>query len=135
MDLIGLASSISIAAFNIDFGRKGFAIRGKAEEGRISFETGIIEALAAFKEAQISANPKTIILAEYTFLTQELEFCHENDKHSISSLTLAIQSFDDAFLALQAVEDPRYKIAEQTYPHHKDYRIKGFPLDAFHHMR
>ena len=41
MDLHGLTSSISIAAFHIDFGRKGFATRGKAEEGRISYEKGI----------------------------------------------------------------------------------------------
>lgn len=132
MDLIGLASSITVAAFNIDFGRKGFATRGKAEEGRISYETGIAEATAAFQEAQTSADPRTIILAEYTFLTQELEFCHETDKDSISSLTQAIQSFDDAFQALKAVEDPRYEITEQTYPHQKDYRINGLPLDAFH---
>ena len=36
MDLIGLVSSITTATTNIDFGRKGFATRGKAEEGRIS---------------------------------------------------------------------------------------------------
>ena len=31
----GLINNIYIAAAHIDFGRKGFAIRGKAEEGRI----------------------------------------------------------------------------------------------------
>ena len=41
MDLTGLLSRISEAAAAIDFGRKGFATRGKAEEGRISYETGI----------------------------------------------------------------------------------------------
>ena len=132
MDLIGLVNSITASTFNIDFGRKGFATRGKAEEGRISYETGIAEAMNTFQEAQISANPHAIILAEYTFLTQEMEFCHETDKDSISSLTQAIQSFDDAFLALKAVEDPRYEITEKTCPHHKDYRISGFPLDSFH---
>ena len=132
LDIIGLASRISEAVINIDAGRKGFATKGKAEEGRISYETGIAEAMAAFKEAQKTANPETIILAEYTFLSQELEFCHESDKYSKNSLIKALQRFDDAFLALQAVEEPEYKIVENVFPHDKDYRFKGFPLDAFH---
>ena len=37
------------AAASIDFGRKGFATRGKAEDGRISYEKGITEALSVFK--------------------------------------------------------------------------------------
>ena len=55
MDLTGLLSRVYEAAVNIDSGRKGFAARGKAEEGRISYETGI----AAFKEAQATADPQT----------------------------------------------------------------------------
>jgi len=45
----------SEAALLIDFGRKGFAIRGKADEGRISYETGIARALSTFKDAQSTA--------------------------------------------------------------------------------
>ena len=41
MGTTGLVSSIVEATFAIDFGRKGFATRGKAEEGRISYEYGI----------------------------------------------------------------------------------------------
>ena len=82
MDLIGYVRSITQAAFAIDSGRKGFATRGKAEEGRIYYEKGIAEALAAFKEAQATADPHTIILVEYTFLSQELEFCEKSDKES-----------------------------------------------------
>jgi hypothetical protein len=132
LDRAGLVDSITQAATNIDLGRKGFATKGKAEEGRISYEIGICDALSAFKEAQVSADPHIIILAEYTFLSQELQFCAETDKDTISSLTQAIQSFDDAFLALQAVEEPGYKTAEKTYPHSKKYRINGFPKDSFH---
>ena len=132
MAQIGFLSSIYEAASFIDLGRKGFAIIGKEREGRISFEKGIAQAMAAFQEAQTTANPQAIILAEFTFISQELQFCHETDKASIGSLTQAIQSFDDAFLALKVVEELDYKTAEQTYPHHKDYRISGFPLDAFH---
>ena len=88
--------------------------------------------MSSFKEAQATADPQIMILAEYTFLTQELQFCEKSDKDSFSSLTKALQSFDDAFLALKAVEKSGYKTAEETYPHHKDYRVGGYPKDSFH---
>ena len=133
LEKIGLVNKIYAAAAAIDFGRKAYAIRGKAEESRIAFEAGISEAMTAFKEAQATADPETIILAEYTFLVQELQFCHENDTASRTSLNTAIQFFDDAFTAIKIVEAKnQYQIAEKTYPQHKDYRFKGFPLDSFH---
>jgi len=128
----GLVSSIYQAAINIDFGRKGFAIQGKEREGRINYEKGIAVAMSAFQEAQTTADPQTIILAEYTFLTQELEFCEKTDKDSITSLTKAIRFFDDAFLALETVEGLHYEIADKTIPHDTKYRVKGFPMDAYH---
>jgi len=133
LDRAGLVDRINVATFNIDFGRKGFAIIGKEREGRISYEDGIATAMSAFKEAQATTDPQTLILAEYTFLTQELQFCDKIDKDSFSSLSQAIQSFDDAFLALQAVEEGGYKTTEKTTPHHKKYRVGGgFPKDSFH---
>ena len=131
MDWIGCLDRISAATVNIDFGRKGFATKGKAEEGRISYERGISAAFSAFN-ALSAADPQSIILAEYTFLTQELQFCAESDKDARSSLIQAIQSFDDAFLALQAVKEPGYITAEKTHPHSMKYRINGFPKDSFH---
>ena len=133
MDLIGLVDRINESTVNIDSGRKGFAIIGKEREGRISYERGIAEALSAFQEAQATADPQTIILAEYTFLTQEQQFCAVTDKDTLSSLTQAIQSFDDAFLALKIVENSTlYQGTENTHPHSKKYRISGFPKDSFH---
>ena len=133
MGKTGLVNSIITATASIDSGRKGFAIIGKEREGRISYEDGIARALAAFKEAQSTADPHTIILVEYTFLTQELQFCEKTDKDSLSSLTQAIQDFDDAFLALTVVEDSTlYQAVEKTYPHRKKYRVGGYPKDAFH---
>jgi hypothetical protein len=132
LDLLSLANDISNAVINIDAGRKGFATRGKAEEGRISYEAGISEAMLAFQKTQVAADPQALILAEYTFITQELQLCDKTDKDTLNSLNKAIQSFDDAFLSLKAVEDPCYKITEMTYPHHKDFRKDGFPKDAFH---
>jgi len=57
LDLITLANKIINAATQIDAGRKGFAARGKAEEGRISYEDGIALALTSFQEAQTTADP------------------------------------------------------------------------------
>jgi hypothetical protein len=89
--------------------------------------------LSAFKKAQASADPKTLILAELAFLQQELQFCHEADTDTRSSLSQAIQNFNDALLSLEAVEDAvMYQGAEKTHPHSPKYRIQGYPKDAFH---
>jgi len=133
LDRTGLVSSIYDAALDIDYGRKGFAIIGKERVGRIAYERGIAAAMNAFKEAQISVDPYTIILCEYTFLSQELQLCPKSDKAAFNSLTKAIQSLDDALRALKVVEDhSSYRRAEETYPRSKDSRVKGFPKDAFH---
>ena len=132
MDATGLVYSIYEATIAIDTGRKGFATRGKEHEGRLSYERGISVALSAFRDAQSTVDPQTIILVEYTFLSQELQFCEATDKDTLSSLTQAIQSFNDAFLALQAVEDSGYTIADKTHPHSKKYRMGSFPKDSFH---
>jgi hypothetical protein len=133
LDLITLANDIINAATHIDAGRKSFATKGKAEEGRVSYETGIAQAMSSFQEAQTTADPETIILAEYTFLTQELQFCEKTDKDSLNSLNKAIRFFDDAFLAIKTVEDKtQYQGVENSIPHDKDYRVSGFPKDAYH---
>ncbi len=129
---IGLVDSIYKAAINIDAGRKGLATKGKAEEGRILYGDGIAEALSAFQEAQAVADPQTLILVEYTFISQEFQLTDKSDKDTIDSLTKAIQSFDDAFLALQAVDETGYKTAEKTYPRNGKYRVSGCPKDAYH---
>ena len=132
MDQAGLISSIVDATLAIDSGRKGFAIKGKAEEGRTSYETGIAVAFSAFRDAQSSADPQTIILVEYTFLSQELQFCEETDSDTINSLTKAVQSFDDAFLAIKALDESDCKSVDSFFPHNGKYRVHGFPKDSFH---
>jgi len=133
LDLAGLINNIIFAAAGIDSGRKGFAIEGKEREGRLSYEKGIALAMAAFKEALLTADPLILILVEYTFITQEFALCDKSDKDSIDSLTMAIQFFDDAFSTLKIVEDKAiYQGSEKTYPHYKKYRFKGYPKDAFH---
>ena len=133
MEQSGLRNRIYKAATNIDLGRKGFAIIGQERAGRISYEDGIADALNAFKEAQATADPQTIFLAEYYFLSQELHLCDETDKDAFNSLTRAIESFDDAFRVLVVVEDHAgYRKVEKSYPRRSEYRVKGFPKDAYH---
>jgi hypothetical protein len=133
MDPIGLINRIFQAVLDIDFGRKGLDTNGREHDGRLAYETGIYTALSAFQEAQASADPQTIILAELAFLQQELQFCHDTDTDAKSSLTQAVQSFEDALRSLEVVEDAViYQGAEKTYPTGSKYRIQGFPKDAFH---
>jgi hypothetical protein len=134
-----LINDVLECAYRIAEGRKGFTIPGKERQGRISYERGIALAMSAFQKAQGSAEVQTIILAEMVFLSQELEFCAEDDTDTQSSLTHALQRFRDAMRALEAVEDRAgYKIAEKTYSTdpakrvHGHLRWPGFPLDVFH---
>jgi hypothetical protein len=48
LDIPGLVNSINNADIQIDSGRKGFAIIGKEQEGRINYEEGISAAMTAF---------------------------------------------------------------------------------------
>ena len=130
----GLLDEIYLATIAIDFGRKGFATRGKEQKGRISYEKGIDMAMSSFGEAKASANPETIIRAEQIFLSQELQFCDKADRDAQGSLTLAIQGFMDALACLEAVEDATgySKIADKVIPSVPKYRIDGLPKDAFH---
>jgi hypothetical protein len=132
LEKTGLLSKIFRFANRIDRGRKGVAADGEEHNGRLDYENGIAGAKSSFQEAQATGDSQTLILAEYTFLTQELHLCDEADTITRNSLILAIQSFDDALLCLEAVGDQGYKIANKTYAHNKDNRIKGLPKDAFH---
>jgi hypothetical protein len=135
--LAGLKSKVLFSVESIDLGRKCLATDGREHEGRLFYEDGISTASIAFQEASnrgsaTTADPQTIIETEYTFLQQELQLCNEADIDTQSSLTQAVQSFKDALLSLEAVEDTGYKIVDKTYPHSPKYRVQGFPKDSFH---
>jgi len=133
LEATGLATKTVNSVIAIYVGREGFATRGKEHDGRLSYEAGIAEAKSAFLESQASGDPQVILFTEYTYISQELELCPETDKYSRQSLTNARQSFRDAFLVLQVVEDSAiYQGVDKAFPHHKDYRYGGFPKDAFH---
>ncbi|MDR3325125.1 MAG: hypothetical protein LBS82_03940 [Spirochaetaceae bacterium] len=132
MEKTGLIARVTDAATRIDEGRKGLRTDGDEHEGRITYEAGLSIAMKAFQEAPSMRDAETLILVEYTFLAQELEFCDAADAQAIASLTQAVQSFDDAFLDLKAVSSPAYWGAEQAIPHRKDHRVHGMPKDAYH---
>jgi len=132
LDLNGLVNSITNAVIYIDAGRKGFATRGKEQEGRISYEDGVSMAMSAFQQAQASADPQALILAEFAFITQEFQLCDKSDNDTHDSLTKAIESFDDAFLAVKALDEQDCKSIDSFFPHNSKYRVNGFPKDSFH---
>ena len=128
----GLLYKIFLAVADIYYGRNGFVTDGLEREGRIHYQSGIAASLSAFQEAQLAGDLKTLMLTELTFQQQEFQFCNEADTFALSSLTQAIQSFKEALLSLEAVEDAGYKIADKTYPQSTKYRVKDYPKDAFH---
>ena len=133
MDLIGLVNNFLISATQIDKGRKGLRTDGQEHEGRLYYEEGIAGASNAFSQALSTGDPQAILAAEEAFVEQELRYCSDDDIYSRSSLTQALQSFEDAFLCFESVEDHTgYKIAEKTWPHTPKYRVKNYPKDAFH---
>jgi hypothetical protein len=133
LDQIGLINDVVTSVYNIDVGRKGFAVPGEERQGRISYEKGIALAMSTFQEAQRGEDPQTIIRVEVGYLTQELEFCAKGDTDTRNSLTYAIQAFRDALRSLETVEDAAaYKSAETTHPTDPKKRVQGFPMDAFH---
>jgi len=98
-------------------GRRAFVLRKRYILGIVDFQDASNLRFAS------TVDPQTIILIEFTFLNQELQFCNEADTDSLNSLTLAIQSFDDALLALSVVEDRTlYHAVDKTHPHSKKYR-------------
>jgi hypothetical protein len=133
MDLTGFLSNLVSHAVDIDIGRKGLTTDGEERAGRIHYEEGISGSLTSFREAQASADPQILVLAELVFLQQEFQFCDEADSVTRSSLTQAIQSFEDALRSLEVLAKPdAYREAEKTHPTASKNRIHGFPKDAFH---
>jgi hypothetical protein len=133
LDKIGLFNRIFDAVIDIYHGRIGLDTDGGEHEGRISFRRGLSGATEAFTEAHVIQDLEVLILAEYTFLGQELQFCDPTETQAIASLVQAIQSFDDALLALEMVQDKStYIPVEKSYPHQDKYRVHNMPKDAFH---
>jgi hypothetical protein len=114
-------------------GRVGLRTKGKAEKGRTYFAQGLQKATAIFTEVQATRDPYMMLLAEYVYVGQELASSRPEEKEARASCEAAMQDFDDAFLALTAMNNHAgYKIADMAFPHRDKYRYKGMPNDAFH---
>jgi hypothetical protein len=135
LDRIGLLANIYDSALAIDQGRKWLDTDGLEHEGRISYKNGLALGIEAFRKTQARADDDlhTFLAVEYTFLTQELEFCAPQDTKAITSLTKAILEFDEAFLALEVLQNAEsYKFVEKAISHRPEFRYKEMPKDAFH---
>jgi hypothetical protein len=133
MEKNGLLNRMAAAVFRISEGRRGLATPGRAENGRVNFENGHAIARQTFQEALASGDVELIMLAEYFFVGQELNESEGDEPEGRASAEAALQSFDDAFLALKAVGDPAaYRGVEMAFPHRSQWRYKGLPRDAFH---
>jgi hypothetical protein len=108
MDLTGLITRIQTAAFYIDSGRRGLDTDGQEHEGRLSYEIGISGSLQIFQEIQSIRDSQAFVLSEVAFLQQEMSFCDETDNTTKSSLTKAIQSFEDALRCIKTTECSSY---------------------------
>ena len=134
MDQTGLITNIANSEHAIYQGRIWMTTVGTEIAGRISYSDGLDLAISSFKMVQsyASTDLELLIRVEKLFLEQELNHCDKLDTQAVSSLTQAIQSFDDALLALKAVEGQLYKVVDMAFPNSAKYRIKDMPKDAFH---
>jgi hypothetical protein len=133
LDPVGLTDRINDAANLIINGRIARRTKSQTEQGLEDFEQGLALAMRAFDEALASSDPFFMLLAEYTFVVQELESGFPEEKEALASYRAARSDFDDAFRSLEVVKDAAlYRGAEKTYPHRGDYRHNGYPKDAFH---
>jgi hypothetical protein len=133
MEKSGLSIDMTVAVINIARGRLGLIADGQEHEGRLIFESGIRQARKVISEAMTSGDPELMLLAEYTYMSQTLEYATENDTVGRSRAQAAIDSFEDAFLSLQALADTAaYQAVEKAFPHRGQWRYKGLPRDAFH---
>ncbi|WP_148257245.1 hypothetical protein [Treponema primitia] len=87
MEKTGLLYEVFKSVYNIDLGRKGFATDGGEHQGRLFYESGISSAMFCFQEAQAAGDCELLILAEETFLQQELHFFEAEDTITLNSLT------------------------------------------------
>jgi len=100
----------------------------------LDYEEGINGLSAAFAEALDSQDPRIILLADWVYQNQELEFSRQAVRESAASISQGIDDFNDALRCLAVLEKENiYLDVEQTYPASRSkFRYKGMPRDAFH---
>jgi hypothetical protein len=132
---VGLPDSILVSVADIYQGRTWLYTDGFEHDGNLSYRKGILRALETFNEIQENAEQdiKLLFDAEYTYIEQELKYCVPRDKKATNSLTKAVAEFDDAFLILEVLQNPKTYISiEKAFAHRDAFRYRGMPKDAFH---
>jgi hypothetical protein len=127
LDLAGLIGKIQVGVTTIYQGRQWLDTEGLEGEGRVSYKRGLVLAIEAFREIQehVISDLDLLIIADYTFLGQELEFCDSADTNAITSLTKSIQEFDEAFCALDLLQNAEtYKLLEKAFSHRPEFRYR-----------
>jgi len=133
MDLNSFLTDIESYADSIDKGRKGLATNGQEHAGHISYDAGIAGATAAFQEARASKDAQIMAMAELVFRQQELQYCDKADNEARSSLTKAVNDFEDALRSLEVVKNAAiYREAAKTHSTRTENCIDGCPKDIFH---
>jgi len=135
MDRIGLLRDVFDSVENIAEGRAWLDTVGLESNGRVSYRRGLAKAMDAFQTAHSIATSdlRLLMLAEQTFIMQELQFCDPSDTQALASLEKATKSFDDALRVLEVVSDSiLYSAVEKSYPTEGNYRYYKMPFDAFH---
>jgi hypothetical protein len=122
------------AVDDIADGRSALEIEGEEHNGMVAIAKGIMKATELFTEVMQSENLESMISAEYAYMEEELERAETDETGAQASAASALQSFDDALLALQAIQNPvMYKGVDLAFPNQgKTWRYKGVPRDAFH---
>jgi hypothetical protein len=133
MDQTGLIDRVTKAVLDIAAGRRGLALIGEENTGGPPYRKGLSDAAQIFDEVHQAGDIELLLIAEYAFLQQEFHSCDPADTAALSSAQQAVDSFDDAFRALEVVRDSAaYKEAEKTYPRNRKNRYHGCPKDAVH---
>jgi hypothetical protein len=135
LERTGLLNSIWKSVIFINRGRKWLDIKGQTEKGRVSYRKGLAQAMVAFKEVQalIPGDLELPLVAEYTFINQELDLCESSDVKTLNSLNQAVEDFDRAFLVVEVIQKPaHYRALEKGFSLHKFFRYEKMPKDSFH---
>jgi hypothetical protein len=80
MEKTGLTIGIIKAVSDIADGRIGLRTKGKSEEGREDFAKGLALGKRIFTEVKDCGDPELMLLAEYSFMNQELEGARVEEK-------------------------------------------------------
>jgi hypothetical protein len=133
MDKNSLEIKITEAVNNMITGRRSREIEGKAEEGRVLLNIGQKLLVSTLNDVIASGDVALMLDAMMFFTVQELAQNDAGEPVARKSAETAMEKFQDALLALEAVKSDSYWVADKVISHQKKFRRSGMPKDAFHY--